>query len=142
MSDKKRQFSIEEKERIVNLYSRKYTIKSIADIYQVAESTIYRFLKKYKKTKSTERAKGSGGQSDQNKTDTIIKIINKDNSLSTNDISKILLEEYNIDCSKSAVLRYLNNNNYINKRPILKPLLTEEHKNCRENWAIFYQYYR
>lgn len=27
------------------------------------------------------------------------------------------------------------------KKTINKPLLTDEHKNARENWAIFYQYY-
>jgi len=141
MTDRKRQLTTEEKDRIINLYTRKYTVDSIADIYQVAESTIYRLIKKYKKTNSTERTKGSGVKSDQNKTDKIIKIVNMDNNLSTNDISKLLLEEYNIECSKSTVHRHLKNNNYINRTPILKPLLTEEHKNCRENWAIFYQYY-
>jgi len=141
MLDHKRQLTIDEKERIINLHSRNYSIKSIADIYQVVESTIYRLLKKYKKTKSTERTKGSGVKSDQNKIDKIIEIINKDNSLSSNDVSKLMLEEHDMTCSKTAVLRHLKNNDYINRKPIIKPLLTEDHKNSRENWAIFYQYY-
>ena len=114
MTDHKHQLTAKEKDRIINLNSRNYTVKNIADIYEVAESTIYRILKKYKKTKSTERTKGTRIQIDQNKIEKIIEIVNKDNDLSLNDITKQLSEDHNMECSKSAVHRHLINNNYIN----------------------------
>src|ERR1700688_2214550 len=105
MSDHKHQLNSEKKRHIIDLYTRKYTVDSIADIYQIAISTVYRILDKYETTNSTERTKGSGNQPDQNKINKIIKIINKDNNLSLNDISNLLLKKYNIKCSKSAVHR-------------------------------------
>lgn len=141
MSEEKKQLSSELKKHIINLYSRNYTIESIADIYQVSKSTIYRIINKYNTTKSVERIKDSGRKFGINKTNKIIKIIEENNNLSTNDISKILLSKHNIKCSKSAVHRNLINNGFIYRTPITKPLLTDEHKNCRENWAIYYQNY-
>jgi transposase len=141
MTDKKKQISEEAKNHIINLHIRKYTINSISDIYQVSKRTIQRIIKRHKTTNNVERIKGSGRKANQFKMNLTKKIIENDNNLSVNDVSRILLDQHNIKYSKSAVYKCLKKSNFVNKIPILKPLLTEEHINCRENWAIFYQNY-
>ncbi len=129
------------KNHIINLHQRNYKICDIAEIYQVTIKTIYNIINKYNKTNSFERKLGSGAKMNNDILLAIKEIVNNDNNVSLSDISSLLLNQYDIECSKSSVHQYLKKNKYVNKRPILKPLLKEEHLNQRQNWAIFYENY-
>lgn len=137
----KKQLNNTLKEHVINLYKRNYKLTNIANIYEVSRPTIYNIIKKYNKTGTIERKKGSGKEKNNDTEEKILNIAKENNNLSLIQISAILFEKYDIKCSKTTVYEYLIKNDYVNKRPIIKPFLTEEHKNERQNWAIFYQHF-
>lgn len=128
------------KEHIISLYHRNYKIFDIADIYQITERTVYNIINRYE-SNILERKKGTGNKFNNKTWNKIKNIVDKHNNLNLTQISNILDEKYNIKCSRSSVHRYLINYNYVFKKSLVKPLLTDDHKNDRENWAIFYQNY-
>ena len=79
------------------------------------------------------RALRSGNKFNDKKLELIKDIVKRNHNLSCKEISAVLLNEHQINCSKWSVRRYLQKLGFSFKKPIVKPLLTKEHEFSRSS---------
>jgi transposase len=128
-----------EKERIIDLRNRGYTIIAISNIYEINKSTVKRIIKKYKDSFTVERKDGSGAKIKYQKIDDLlISIIKNNRGVTLLEIKNILKENHNIDYSKTNIYNRLKKIGYVKKKAILRIPLSEKQLNDREYWGIFY----
>jgi len=126
------------KKHIIDLRNRNYTIKSISNIYQISERTVFYIIKRNNINGNIDRKVGTGKKKVYDIDEIIKKLLNADNNLTINQIIALIKINDNIICSHSNVHKRLKIMGYISKVPIVKSLITEKHLNDREYWAIFY----
>lgn len=140
----KKQLALNEKERIVDLYTRGYKISEISDIYQISERTSKRILKKNRDSDTLERKQGTGMNTKYNEDDLkkiLTKMIRKDRALTLTDMKSKLQKTHKIKYSTANIHYILKKIGYVKKNATLKIPLSEDHLNSRENWAIYYNGY-
>lgn len=133
-----KKFNIADKSKIITLkYEMKLSNREISRRMQCSESAIRGFLKRYSKTLTFDRKKGTGMQrSTTKREDRYIKnlMVNK-RSITIQEIRAELNESnMTVPCKETVRLR-LKEMGFSSKRPAKKPLLTKKMQKTRLKWA-------
>ena len=110
--------------------------KELCKLTKMPLSTIYKKIKKIKKSGSLKHAGGNGRP--KKITESAIRALGQyirhDTSISTRTLSR-KLENTGIEVSYKTIGRHLSNAGYKKKLPKATPMLTETHKLKRVEWA-------
>lgn len=130
------QLTEEDKYAIMAYMKIGYSCTKIADVLKIDVNTVYLWLRRYKKFKTTDRKTGSGGV--KKMTNDLIIVVMQEMSnnryYSLDEIHNILRKSNNI--SKYMIEKILKNSGYIYGIAPKRFPLTEEHKQRRLNFAM------
>jgi len=141
---KKEQLKLNERERIIKIYNKGFTLKNISFMYDINISTTKRIINKSKSVIPLDRKEGTGIKMkyDINIIEKYLSLIIIDKrGISLIELKHILENEYQIKYSKSSLANILKKLNYTKKVSTLKLPLTDNDLNNRQYWCFFYNNY-
>lgn len=133
----KRQMTLSDKTLILDWKKKNISIRSMAKKLNVNESSVRRFLSKFKTSKTLDRKYGSGRpRCTSTREDRLIKRLCLRNRFATSSQIRSDLEKTSGSViSAKTVQRRLNEIGLRANRPAKKPLLTQKMKKTRFEWA-------
>lgn len=125
------------KKSIINLHSKKHSIRKIADELRISKSTVGRVIKHFKATNTiSPRKKNGRPRKTSTREDRVIrKIALKDRFQTAASIARKVGTSHDIEVSRKTVSRRLNEIGLFARSPVKKPLISNKNKKLRLSFA-------
>lgn len=132
-----KQMTLTEKAKIIALAEQNVSNREIAVKTNFNESSVRRFLKKYRETDKLERKKGSGRKKCTNERENriIMKSSLQDRFKNAVEIASEVQQRFDKQISARTIQRRLKEMGLMARTPAKKPLLNKRMKKARLNWA-------
>ena len=128
---------------IVVMKDQNMSIRKISRVLSVPKSTVGRFLKHFKDNKTIHYKKRTGRPKylTNKMMRRVVKIVEKDRKMSSNEISREVDRNFNMKISPSTIRRRLVKEGLNSRKIINKPKLTNKQIKARLEWAKLHEKY-
>ena len=141
MISSRRELNDSLKTAIIALKAQNMSIRKISESLSIPKSTVGDFLKHFEKENSIKYTKriGRPKKNFDKMMKTIIKMVENDRKMTSNEIARDLDSFYNIKISPSTIRRRLVKEGLCSRKVVLKPKLSEKQKKSKIQLGIKYK---
>ena len=143
MSPRKKQYSMDLREAIIDAKKAARTDWNVATQFKLSHTAVSRLFKKFKATASVERKAGSGRprKSTERLDRAMVRIVKEDPKKTAVDLMKYVREHLGLDIGVHTIRRRLNSAELFARRPAKKPLISEKNRRARLAFARRHQHW-